>query len=65
MQFSAVQQKLTTLTLNDLDRSSFIDYISQVAIKTHNKNSFVGGNSFLGGRNQGKSIDRSVDRSFR
>jgi len=46
---------LTKLTLNDLDRSSFIDYVSQA-----NK----GKNSFMAGRNNDRSIDKSQDKSF-
>ena len=33
MQFSVTEQKLTSMKVQDLDRSSFIDYISQVALK--------------------------------
>ena len=33
LQFSVVDQKLTSMKVQDLDRSSFIDYISQVALK--------------------------------
>lgn len=35
MQFMLVEQKLTTLKVQDLDRSSFIDYISHVSLKNH------------------------------
>ena len=33
LQFSVTEQKLTSMKVQDLDRSSFIDYISQVALK--------------------------------
>jgi len=33
LQFSVIDQKLTSKKVQDLDRSSFIDYISQLAIK--------------------------------
>lgn len=33
MQFALVDQKLTNMKVQDLDRSSFIDYISQVSLK--------------------------------
>ena len=35
LQFFALEQKLTSLTVNDLDRSSFIDFISQSALKNN------------------------------
>ncbi len=33
MQFMLVEQKLTSMKVQDLDRSSFIDYISQISLK--------------------------------
>ena len=33
LQFAVSEQKLTSMKVQDLDRSSFIDYISQVALK--------------------------------
>lgn len=33
MQFMLVEQKLTSMKVQDLDRSSFIDYISHVSLK--------------------------------
>mgnify|MGYP003534001486 CR=1 FL=1 len=33
MQFMLVEQKLTSMKVQDLDRSSFIDYISQISHK--------------------------------
>ncbi len=37
MQFILVDQKLTSMKVQDLDRSSFIDYISQVSFKGQKK----------------------------
>ena len=37
MQFCTVDRKLTSMKVQDLDKSSFIDYLSQVALK-HPKN---------------------------
>jgi hypothetical protein len=36
MQFALVEQKLTNIKVQDLDRSSFIDYISQISLKQKN-----------------------------
>lgn len=33
MQFKASDQKITNLTINDLDKSSFIDFMSQKALR--------------------------------
>ena len=33
LQFNVIDQKLTTKKVQDLDRSSFIDFMSQVALK--------------------------------
>jgi hypothetical protein len=49
MQFHLIDQKLTTMKVQDLDKSSFIDYISQIAIK-HPKNQPLARNSPLGVR---------------
>jgi hypothetical protein len=38
MQFKALEQKLTSLTIQDLDKSSFIDFISQTTFKNQNRN---------------------------
>lgn len=38
MQFATQEQKLTSMSIQNLDRSSFIDYISQSALKTQPKN---------------------------
>lgn len=38
MQFKALDQKLTSLTIQDLDKSSFMDFISQTAFKAQNRN---------------------------
>lgn len=41
MQFGLLDQKLTSLKVQDLDRSSFIDYISQISLKNHKNGPFV------------------------
>ena len=33
LQFSVIDQKLTSKKVQDLDRSSFIDYLSQLALR--------------------------------
>lgn len=37
MQFNLIDQKLTSKKVQDLDRSSFIDYISHVSLKQQQK----------------------------
>lgn len=46
MQFRPLQQQLTSLTIQDLDKSSFIDFISQNALKNQTRNQ-----SMIHGRN--------------
>jgi hypothetical protein len=38
MQFKAIDQRLTSLAIQDLDKSSFIDFISQNALKNQTRN---------------------------
>jgi len=38
MNFTPIEQKLTSMGIQDLDRSSFIDYISQTALKAQPRN---------------------------
>jgi len=38
LQFFGLEQKMTQMTVHDLDKSSFIDFISQSALKNQHKN---------------------------
>lgn len=52
MQFRPLEQQLTTMTIQDLDKSSFIDFISQSTMKNQ-------------GRNQSMSHSMDKDRNGR
>lgn len=41
MQFHLIDQKLTTMKMQELDKSSFIDFISQIAMKNPKNNGLV------------------------
>ena len=56
MQFNPIEQILTKMTLQDLDRSSFIDYIAQNAIKSQNRSSLMGHSGLK--HQESKSIDK-------
>jgi hypothetical protein len=59
MQFRPLEQRLTTLTVQDLDKSSFIDFISQTTLKTQNRNQ-----SMILSRQENNSLEKDrVTRS--
>jgi hypothetical protein len=61
MQFKATEQKLTSLTIQDLDKSSFIDFISQTALKGQTRNQ-----SLIQSRNESHSLEkRDIEKPSR
>jgi hypothetical protein len=58
MQFRPLEQQLTTLTIQDLDKSSFIDFISQSTMKNQGRNQ-----SMVLSRHENHSMDK--DRNGR
>jgi hypothetical protein len=53
MQFRPLEQQLTSLTIQDLDKSSFIDFISQSTLKSQTRNQ-----SMALPRHENNSVDK-------
>jgi len=62
MQFHILDQKLTTMKMHELDKSSFIDFISQIALKNPKSNSSIKSKENVVKKGESSLISKDVEQ---